>query len=85
MDVKDKLSKISEGIDRLDFKMQEFCFERHPIAAALIFGSVMLGTSYGLAQGFNEAYARREEYYREREKPILCVPVTNPDLGFVPK
>lgn len=62
MDVKDKLSKISEGIDRLDFKMQEFCFERHPIAAALIFGSVMLGTSYGLAQGFNEAYARREEY-----------------------
>ena len=85
MDVKGKLSKIFEGISRLDFKMQEFCFERHPIAAALILVSVMFGTAYELAQGFSEAYARREEYYREREKPILCVPVTNPDLGFVPK
>ena len=85
MDVKDRLSKIFEGVDRLDSKMQEFCFERHPIAAVLIFGSVMLGASYELAQGLNEGYARREEYYRKMEKPVLCVPVTNPDPGFVPK
>lgn len=85
MDVDDKLSKIFERVDRFDFKMQEFCFERHPIAAILIFGSVMLGASYGFAQILNEAYARREEYYHEREKPLRCVPVTNPDPGFVPK
>lgn len=85
MDVKDTLSKILERVERLDVKMQEFCFESHPIAAALIFGSVMLGTSYELAQGFNEAYARREEYYRKMEEPIRCVPLTNPESGFAPR
>jgi outer membrane protein assembly factor BamD (BamD/ComL family) len=85
MDAKGKLSTVFKKIGDLEYKLEDFCFERHPIVAALIFGSVMLGVSYDLAQGFNEAFARREEHYREREKPIRCVPVTDPDPGFLPK
>lgn len=85
MDVEDSLSKIFDGIGHLDSKMQEFCFERHPIAAILIAAALMFGTAHELAQGFSEAYAKKEEYHRKVKEPILCVPVTNPDPGFAPR